>query len=296
MAHNHDHGRASYNRAFAIGVTLNAVFVVAEAAAGLLVGSVALLADAGHNLSDVLGLLLAWGAALLATRRPTEKRTYGFRRATILASLLSAVLLLVALGAIAWEAIGRFVSPAPVSGTALILVAGIGVVVNGATALLFAAGRKRDLNIRGAYLHMMADAGVSLGVVGAGVAIGLTGWLWLDPTISLAIVLIILVGTWGLLRDSLNLTMDAVPADIDSVQVRAYLSELPGVSELHDLHIWAMSTTESALTAHLVMPEPRHDEEFLIQIERVLLDRFGIDHATIQVENAPLSHACCEVG
>jgi cobalt-zinc-cadmium efflux system protein len=224
MAHNHDHGPTDYSRAFAFGVALNVGFVIVEAAYGIMAGSLALLADAGHNLSDVLGLLLAWGATYLVRRKPTERRTYGWRKSSILAALISAVILLVALGGIAWEAIQRFSAPVPVAGKTIIFVALVGVVINTATALLFLSGRKSDLNIRGAFLHMVADAGVSAGVVIAGVAILFTGRLWIDPAVSLFITVIILFGTWGLFRDAFNMAMDAVPRDIDPEAVKAYLS------------------------------------------------------------------------
>ena len=292
MEHNHHHKPVNYNRAFALGVTLNVAFVAVEATYGVMAGSLALIADAGHNLSDVLGLLLAWGASLLASRRPTVRRTYGFRRATILASLLSALLLLIALGGIAWEAIGRFRTATAVNGMTIIVVAGIGVVINTLTALMFVSGRKRDLNILGAYLHMAADAGVSLGVVIAGLTIMVTGWIWLDPAMSLAIAAAILVGTWGLLRDAGNLAIDAVPRNIDPVQVKTYLTDLPGVIALHDLHIWGMSTTEAALTAHLVIPGVSAHDAFLHQVGQDLQARFGIEHSTIQIERGNTAETC----
>ena len=284
MVHTHEHEPPSHDRAFAIGVGLNLAFVVIEAVYGLRAHSLALVADAGHNFSDVLGLLLAWGAAVLARRRPTPRRTYGMRRSSVLAAMVNAVLLLIAVGAIAWEAIQRLVAPTPVAATTVIWVAAAGVVVNTATALLFMAGRKGDLNIKGAFLHMAADAGVSLGVVLAGFAIAATGWLWLDPAISLTIVAVILVGTWGLLRDSVNLAMDAVPEGIDPAAVHAYLAGLPGVREVHDLHIWGMSTTDAALTAHLVRPDGDNEDALLARTGRELHERFGIEHATLQVE------------
>ncbi len=285
MAHDHSHSAGNYNRAFAIGVALNIVFVLIEAGYGLVAQSLALIADAGHNLSDVVSLLLAWGASILATRAATEKRTYGFRKATIMASLIGAVLLLVALGGIAWEALGRFLDPRPVEGMTVIVVAAIGVVINTATALLFVSGQKHDLNLRSAFLHMAADAGVSLGVVIAGVLILFKGWLWIDPVISLAIVVVILFGTWSLLRDSVNLAMDAVPEDIDIGAVRDYLLGLDNVSRIHDLHIWALSTTESALTVHLVVSDRALDNVFLSDLQHQLHERFDIEHATVQLEN-----------
>ncbi len=290
--HHQDHGPKDYNRAFVVGISLNVGFVLVEAVFGLLAGSLALLADAGHNLSDVLSLLLAWGASFLAGRKPTARRTYGFRRATVLAALLSAVLLLMALGVIAWEAVGRFGHPVAVEEITVIVVAGIGVVINTLSALLFMSGRDRDLNIRGAYLHLAADAAISLGVVIAGVVILLTGWMWLDPVISLLIVALILVGTWGLFRDSMNLAMDAVPDHIDAEAVSGFLSIQPGVTEVHDLHIWGMSTTEAALTAHLVMPDPNIDDRFLHNLSDALRHRFGIDHTTIQIERGDTEYPC----
>jgi cobalt-zinc-cadmium efflux system protein len=296
MAHEHapghSHAPANYGRAFAIGVALNTGFVVIEALFGILSGSLALVADAGHNLSDVLGLLLAWGASILVRRRPTLRRTYGLRRSSILAALLNAVFLLIAIGAIGWEALVRFAHPEPIAGGPIIGVALVGIMVNGATALLFVSGRRGDLNIRGAYLHMAADAGVSLGVVLAGVAILLTGWQWLDPAVSLVIVVVIFVGTWGLLRDSLDLALDAVPEGIDTAAVGVYLASLPGVREVHDLHIWAMSTTETALTAHLVIPRGGDGDTLLGRASEELHERFGIAHPTIQIERGDPAHPC----
>lgn len=290
--HSHSHGAPNYNRAFVIGTTLNVGFVIVEAVFGLLTNSLALIADAGHNLSDVLGLLLAWGASWLVRRRPTPRYTYGLRRSSILAALLNASFLLVAMGAIATEAIQRFFHPTSVSGSTVIGVALVGIVINGVTALMFMSGRERDLNIKGAFLHMAADALVSLGVVLAGIAILTTGWLWFDPVVSLIIVIVIVVGTWNLLRDSVNLALDAVPEGIESRAVRTYLSELPGVVGVHDLHIWAMSTTETALTAHLIMPVGRPDDAFLTRISMELHDKFGIEHTTIQVETGNFVQPC----
>jgi cobalt-zinc-cadmium efflux system protein len=294
--HTHDHGHShapvDYNRAFAIGVVLNVVYIVVEATYGILADSLALLADAGHNLSDVLGLLLAWGANYLVQRKPTGRHTYGWRKSTILAALTNAVILLVAMGGIAWEAVQRFSDQLPVAGKTIIIVAAIGVVINTATALLFLSGRKQDLNIRGAFLHMAADAGVSAGVVLAGVVILSTGWLWIDPAVSLIITAIILLGTWGLLRDSFNLALDAVPAGIDPESVKSYLSDLPGVKGVHDLHIWAMSTSETALTAHLLKPDASDDDTLIEQAGRELHERFGIEHITIQWERRPELDHC----
>jgi cobalt-zinc-cadmium efflux system protein len=295
MAHGHAHGTVNDHRAFAIGTGLNVGFVVVEFALGLAANSLALLADAGHNLSDVLGLLLAWGARYLAGRRPTERRTYGLRRSTILAALLNAVLLLIAVGAITWEALGRLARSAPVSGGTVIAVAAVGVAVNTVTALLFFPGRRHDLNVRGAFLHMAADAAVSLGVVVAGVVIALTGWGWVDPAVSLLIAGAITAGTWGLLRRAIDLSLDAVPEGIDPSRVRAFLAGQPGVVEVHDLHIWGMSTTETALTVHLVKPDARVDDKWLARVVQELHDRFRIDHATIQVESGTAGEPCCNL-
>ena len=286
MVNTHNHGPADYNRAFAIGVVLNFGFVIAEVIFGLTADSLALLADAGHNLSDVAGLLLAWGASILSRLRPTARRTYGYRSTTIIAALVNAVILLVAVGGIALESIQRFKRPAPAAGETIIIVAAIGVVINTVTALLFFAGRKKDLNIRGAFLHMASDAGVSVGVVLAGIGIMTTGWLWIDPLVSLAIVAIILVSTWGLLKESMNLALQAVPAGIDTQMVSDYLSRLPGVTAVHDLHIWAISTTETALTAHLVKPDPIDDDVLITQVRHDLFENFGIDHMTLQWERS----------
>lgn len=291
MADGHEHGAHDYSRAFALGVGLNVGFVLLEAGFGLWANSLALLADAGHNLSDVLGLLLAWGANYLASRPPTARRTYGLRRASILAALLNAALLLVAIGGIAWEALQRFGQPAAVSGLTVIGVAGAGVVVNTATALLFMAGRKRDLNVRGSFLHMAADAGVSATVVAAGLAIQFLGWNWVDPAASLLVVAVIAVGTWGLLRESVDLSLDAVPAGIDLAAVKAYLAALPGIAAVHDVHVWGLSTTHAALTAHLVKPDGRLDDALLERVAAELHDRFGIAHATIQLEQGA-EHVC----
>jgi cobalt-zinc-cadmium efflux system protein len=292
VTHEHAHGATNYNRAFAVGVALNVLFVAVEVVFGLLAGSLALLADAGHNLSDVLSLLLAWGASVIARRPPTRRRTYGMRRSTILASLVNAVILLVAMGAIGWEAIRRLGQPAEVASGTMIAVASVGVVVNTATALLFVRGRHHDLNLKGAFLHMTADAGISAGVLVGGLAIRLTQAAWLDPVLSLAIALIVVLGTWGLFRDSVNLVLDAVPAGIDPLEIDAWLRQLDGVADVHDLHIWAMSTTETALTVHLVMPEAGVEDEFLARVACELHDRFRIEHATIQIERGDVSHPC----
>lgn len=288
--HHHHHAPADFGRAFAIGVTLNMAFVLVEAGAGIWSGSLSLLADAGHNLSDVLSLVLAWGATILAKRQPTTRRTYGLRKATILASLANAVLLLVAVGAIGSEAVRRFAEPSAVAPWPVIITASVGVVINTATALLFMRGGKEDLNIRGAFLHMAGDAAVSLAVVIGAAAMALTGLMWLDPALSLVIVAVILLGTWGLLRDSFNLALDAVPQGIDPTAVRAWLCGLPGVTEVHDLHIWAMSTTETALTAHVTRPANLEPDAFLHDACDGLHRRFGIGHMTLQVECGDAAH------
>lgn len=290
--HGHHQGPASYNRIFALGVGLNIVFVVVELSYGLLADSLALLADAGHNLSDVLALLLAWGATYLARRKPSETRTYGLKRATILASLISTAMLLVALGAIGVEAFERLMQPAPVDSATVVVVAGIGVVVNTATALLFLADRKRDLNMAAAFQHMAADAAISLGVVIAALAIAATGWLWLDPAVSLLIALIIFASSWSLLRDSLDLSMDAVPPSVDLPGVRQRLLATDWVLDIHDLHIWALSTTETALTVHLVTDCERIDNQRLLGLQQMLHDDFAIEHSTIQVEYFDAQSVC----
>lgn len=299
MARDHDHAHAGashgFGAAFAIGISLNLAFVAVEAVYGGLTHSLALLADAGHNLSDVLGLVLAWIATILVRRLPTQRRTYGLRRTSILASLANALLLLVAILVIAWEAVQRLQHPAPVASGTVMVVASIGVVVNAVTAWLFASGRKTDLNIRGAFLHMAADAVVSVGVVLAALVIRRTGWLWLDPAVSLAIVVVIAVGTWALLRDSVNLALDAVPRGIDPAGIQAYLEGLPGVMAAHDLHIWGISTTESALTVHLVKPDAVIDDALLSRINSELHHRFGIEHTTVQFELGDAEHPCGKV-
>lgn len=288
----HAHAPKNFGRAFAIGTSLNLAYVIVQVAFGFAAHSLALLADAGHNLGDVLGLVLAWAASYLATRAPTQTRTYGWRRASVLAALANAIFLLVAVGGITWEAIRRFGDQQPVAGRTVMLVATVGIAINTATALLFMSGRKGDLNIRGAFLHMAADAAVSAGVVLAGVAIVFTGWLWLDPAVSLAINAVIVVGTWNLLRQSFNLSMDAVPAEIDPAEVRSYLEKLPAVTAVHDLHIWGMSTTETALTAHIIKPDATIDDCLLGEIRRELNERFKICHTTIQFETGDTAHPC----
>jgi cobalt-zinc-cadmium efflux system protein len=280
----HAHGPTNFGRAFAIGIGLNVAFVAIEFTYGLLANSMALVADAGHNLSDVLGLVVAWIAAVLSKRPPSDRYTYGLGGSSILAALFNAVLLLVAVGAIVLEAVQRFFNPEPVASITVMVVAAVGIAINGATAWLFASGRKGDLNIRGAFLHMVADAAVSAGVVVAAFVILLTGWVWLDPLTSLVISGVIVWGTWSLLRDSLAMSVSAVPGHIDPQAVRRYLESCAGVSAVHDLHIWPMSTTETALTAHLVVPAGHPGDEFLAIAATELRRRFGIGHATLQIE------------
>ena len=290
--HSHGHTQSSYGRAFAIGIALNLAYVGGEAIAGIFSGSLALLADAGHNLADVLGLALSWGAAVLSRRRPSGRFTYGLRSSSILAALANAIILLVVTGGIAWEAIWRLSPPVAVTGGIVAWVAGVGIVVNGLTALLFARGRGNDLNLRGAFLHMAADAIVTAGVVVAGIAIALTGWLWLDPAVSLAVSAVIVYGTWDLVRQALRLALDAVPQGVDAGAVRTHLLALPGVTALHDLHIWGMSTTETALTCHLVMPLGHPGDEALSAIARELEAHFHIHHTTLQIELGDSAEIC----
>lgn len=304
-AHDHDHDHHAHGcghhhhavpnhqgRAFFIAIALNATFVVVEFIYGFIANSTALMADAGHNLSDVLGLLLAWGATILTRQAPNERYTYGLRSTSILAALANAMFLLVACGAIAWEAAQRFSEPPAIAGLTVTVVATVGIVINGLSAWLFMEGSKGDLNIRGAYLHMAADAAISLGVVLAGVAILWTGWYWLDPVVSLVIVVVIVFGTWGLLRESVQLALSAVPAHIEVSAVEAYLRHCPGVQDIHDLHIWAMSTTESALTVHLVMPDGYPGDDYMDDITRTLQERFSVQHSTLQIEQGTTNHAC----
>ncbi len=282
--HGHAHGPGEYGRAFAIGIALNLGFVVVEAAAGWISGSMALIADAGHNLSDVLGLVMAWAAFALSKRPASARFTYGLRGSSILAALFNAILLLIACGAITLGAIQRFVRPAPVEADMMMVVAAIGIVVNLGTALLFLRGRHHDLNIRGAFLHMAADAAVSAGVVVAGLLVAWTGRLWIDPAVSLVIVAVIVVGTWGLFRDSLTMSLQGVPGGIETEAVKARLAALPGVDAVHHVHIWPTSTTEVALTAHLLMPEGSGGDTFLSQTARLMRDEFRIGHSTFQIE------------
>jgi cobalt-zinc-cadmium efflux system protein len=294
--HGHVHAPADFGRAFALGIILNTGFVAAEAAFGILANSMALLADAGHNLSDVLGLVVAWSAALLARRRPSQRFTFGMRGASILSALFNCVILLVAVGAIAWEAVDRLNAPQPIASGTVMAVAAVGIAINGFTAWLFASGRRHDLNIRGAYLHMAADALISAGVVVAGAIAAMTGWFWIDPVASLVIVAVIVWGTWQLLRDSLALSLGGVPAGVDPEAVRVFLAGQPGVTALHDLHIWATSTTETALSAHLVMPGGHPGDMFLADLATELRAHHGIGHATVQIETdataCPLAQHC----
>ncbi|HEY5707498.1 MAG TPA: cation diffusion facilitator family transporter [Terrimicrobiaceae bacterium] len=298
MGHDHDerdhphHARTDFGRAFVIGIILNSAFIVFEVIFGLLSDSLALLADAGHNLADVLGLVMAWVAGELAKKAPSPRRTYGWKRSTVLAALFNALLLLIGVGAIAWEAIQRFHDPPPVEGTTVIWVAALGIAINGASALIFMSGRKRDLNVRGAFLHMAADAAVSAGVMFSGAVILFTGWRWLDPLVSLLVGLVILLSTWELFTDSLNLSLDAVPEGVDPRAVHAYLAGLPGIAGIHHLHIWALSTTEVALTAHLVKKTAVLDDALLTRIREDLLHRYGIEHPTIQFESARCEEKC----
>lgn len=280
----HSRAQARYDRAFAIGIGLNLAYVLVEAGYGLKIGSLALVADAGHNLSDVLGLVMAWGATALARRRPSPRFTYGLRSSSILAALFNAVLLLVAVGAIVVEAVRRLLDPSPVAANVVIVVAAVGIAVNALTAWMFASGRKGDINIRGAYLHMAADAAVSLGVVVAALVMMVTGWAWLDPLVSLVISVVIVAGTWGLLRDSTSMALHAVPPGLDLVAVEAQLLARPGVVRVHDLHVWSMSTTETALTAHLQIPVGHPGDQFLCDTADALAREFGIGHATLQIE------------
>jgi cobalt-zinc-cadmium efflux system protein len=292
QAHSHGHEPGGHDFVFAVGALLNAAYVIVEGTYGLIGHSMALLADAGHNLSDVAALLIAWAASALARQRPSTRFTYGYRGSSILAALLNAVILFIAVGAIGLESVQRLIEPGPVESLTVIVVASVGIVVNGLTTLFFVRGRHGDLNIRSAYLHMAADTLVSIGVVIAGAVMMGTGWLWVDPTVGLVIVAVIVVGTWDLLRHSIRLALDAVPASIDPEAVRSYLGGLMGVAELHDLHIWPMSTTETALTCHLVMPAGHPGDAMLARLAVELRQRFAIQHATIQVETGDPAHPC----
>lgn len=282
--HHHHHGPKNYNFAFAFGIGLNIIFVVVEAVYGYFSNSLALMADAGHNLSDVAGLILAWGAVWLTTKKPNGRYTYGFRKSTILSALFNALILMVAVGFIIWEAIARLNHPAPIQSGTVIIVALVGIVINGLTALLFFKDKDHDINLKGAYLHMAADALISLGVVVSGVVISYTSWEWLDPVVSIVISLIIVYGTWDLLKSSVHLSMDAVPYGIDQDEVKKYLESLPDVKDVHDLHIWPISTTENALSAHLSLSDSILRNERIETISKVLKERFKIDHPTLQFE------------
>ena len=300
--HDHGHGHAGHHhhhvdpngngRAFAVAISLNVMFVAIEFGYGFIANSTALMADAGHNLSDVLGLIVAWGAAMLTRSAPNRRYTYGLRSSSILAALFNALILMLACGAIFWEAVHRFTVPAPVAGTTVAIVAGIGVLVNGISAWLFMAGSKDDINIRGAYQHMAADAAISMGVVVSGLAIMATGWAWLDPLVSIVIVLFILISTWALLKESLRLVLAAVPDNVDAAKVTGFLRTQPGVASIHDLHIWAMSTTETALTAHLVMPAGYPGDAAVDAIVSSLKSDYAIHHCTLQVELGTTVHGC----
>ena len=293
--HDHDHSPANFNRAFAIGIALNMLFVIIEAFYGWRVNSLALLADAGHNLSDVAGLVLAWGGALAVKLRPNARHTYGWKRATILAAFANALLLLVAMGALAWEGVGRLLSAqetVQAQGVTIMLVAGVGIFINTATAMLFMRGREGDLNIRGAFIHMAADALVSAGVVVAGALSLWQGWTWLDPVVSLGIAGLILWGTWDLFKQSLHMLFDGVPDSVDPQAVKECLLALPGVTGVHDLHIWATGTSHITLTAHLVMPQGHADDAFLKLANDLLHDRFEISHVTLQVMNVAFTQPC----
>lgn len=290
--HGHAAGQGGFGTAFALGLALNLGFVAVEAAYGVIGNSMALLADAGHNLGDALGIAIAWGASILARRQPSHRYTYGLRSSSILAALFNAIVLLIAVGGIAVEAVNRLAAPAPVASGVVMAVAAIGIAVNGASALLFLRGQHGDINIRATFQHLLADAGVSLAVVAAGAAILVTGWLWLDPAISLVVAAVIVFGSWRLLRDAVNLALHGVPPGIDAAQVRCHLDGVAGVAAVHDLHIWPMSTTETALTCHLVMPEGHPGDALLAALAQELHERFDIDHATIQVETGDPDHPC----
>ena len=297
--HSHGHGHhhhgdpSTHGRAFAIAIVLNTLFVGIEFVYGFIANSTALMADAGHNLSDVLGLALAWGAAILAKRQPQGRFTYGLRSTSMLAALFNSMLLMAACGAIAWEAAQQLLHPSPVAGLTVSVVAGVGILVNGFSAMLFMGGSKDDINIRGAYLHMAADAAISLGVLIAGLVVRYTGWSWLDPLVSVAIVAMIVWGTWSLLGQSLRMMLAAVPDNVDPGEIEQFLRGRPGVTDVHDLHIWAMSTTETALTAHLVVPSGYPGDQAIDNITRQLKEEFSIHHCTMQVEQGTTNHACC---
>lgn len=292
--HHHHHGDPNtMGRAFAIAIVLNLGFVGVEFFYGFLANSTALMADAGHNLSDVLGLMLAWGAAILAKRAPNQRYTYGLRSTSMLAALFNAMLLMAACGGIAWEAAQQLVHPDPVAGTTVSIVAGVGILINGFSAWLFMSGSKDDINIRGAYLHLAADAAISLGVLIAGVIVGYTGWNWIDPLVSVVIVVFIVISTWSLLTQSVRMMMAAVPDNVDRAEIEQFLRARPGVAELHDLHIWAMSTTENALTAQLVIPSGYPGDQAMDAISKQLREEFSVQHSTLQVRTGAAELECC---
>jgi cobalt-zinc-cadmium efflux system protein len=290
--HHHSHQRIDHSFAFGAGIILNLTYIMVQFIFGLISNSMALIADAGHNLGDVLGLSLSWGAAYLATTSVTNKRTYGLRKSTVLASLLNAIILLIAMGAISIESIRRIIFPETSSGETMIIVASVGIIINGLTAILFAKGREKDLNIKSAFVHMGSDALVSFGVVVTGIVVSFTGWRLIDPIVSLIIVAVITKGTWGLLKDSFHLSMDAVPSGINLDEVKAYLDSLEGVEEVHDLHIWAMSTTENAMSVHLVIPHGNKDDNFLKKVCSEVHIKFDIEHTTIQIEKSEQGANC----
>src|SRR5277367_384377 len=283
--HHHSHAPATFGTAFAIATVLNIALVLIQAAYGVLAHSMALLADAGHNAGDVLALVLAWASHAISQKHPTERYTYGFRSSSIIAALINATILLVVTGAIAWAALERLFAPQPVAGVTVMVVAALAIVINGAAAAVLSRGNTGDLNVYGAFLHLVADAAVSAGVVIAGLIILLTGWLWADPVASLLISGVIVWSTWGLLRDAAKMSLHGVPPQIDPGAVRVFLQSLPAVAEVHDLHIWPMSTTETALTCHLVMPQGYPEADFLEVVYTGLQARFGIEHPTIQIES-----------
>jgi cobalt-zinc-cadmium efflux system protein len=299
LYHGHAHGSdlgagttGSYSTAFVVGAVLNTVFIAVEVTYGILSNSVSLLADAGHNLGDVLGLFVAWGGLLLARRQPTARFTYGLRSSSILAALFNAVALLITVGVIAVESIRRLYHPEPVTGLTVMIVAAIGMVINGGTALLFSRGRHLDINLRGVFMHMMGDAVISLGVVVAGAGLLFTGWTWLDPAVGLLVAAFLVISTWRLLTQSIAMALQAVPSDIEPKDVHAFLGKIDGVDQVHDLHIWPMSTTERALTCHLVMPGGHPGDGALAELAHELEHRFRIGHVTIQVETGDPSGVC----
>ena len=299
MTHHHSHSKEpqqpaakNQSRIFGIAIFLNLIYVAIEFSYGFITNSTALIADAGHNISDVLGLVLSWSAILLTRKQPSKRYTYGLRSTSILAALANAMLLLVACGAIAWEAMHRFSEPPAIEGLTVSIVAGIGIIINGLSALFLMKDSEGDLNIRSAYLHMAADTVVSLAVVIAGIAMIYTDWYWLDPVMSLIIVIVIVAGTWGLLRDSLHLALNAVPAQVNALAVDAYLCQLEGVTDIHDLHIWGLSTTENALTVHLVMPNGHPGDAFMDEIILTLKEHYFIHHSTLQIELGTTTHEC----